>query len=86
MTCAFLEEVENKSLACLEKLGLAWWLIVVTEKPKCTYYFGPFLTPKNAKISLKGYVEDLEGENAEILSYSITQGYPPVEDTILIDE
>jgi len=51
MTFAFLEEIENKSLSCLEKLGLTWWLIIVTDSPKCTYWFGSFLTFKNAKMS-----------------------------------
>ena len=24
--------------------GFAWWVEVVTQNPRCTYYFGPFLS------------------------------------------
>ncbi|WP_088890532.1 DUF1816 domain-containing protein [Leptolyngbya ohadii] len=48
----------------LEVLGLAWWVEVVTETPKCTYYFGPFATAKDAKIAEPGYIQDLQQEGA----------------------
>jgi len=48
----------------LNFFGLAWWIKVVTQKPQCTYYFGPFLTAKEAQAAKTGYVEDLEAEGA----------------------
>ncbi|GAB4384029.1 MAG: DUF1816 domain-containing protein [Elainellaceae cyanobacterium] len=49
----------------LEYLGLAWWIEVITEAPKCTYYFGPFATAKEAQAAQAGYIEDLEQEGAK---------------------
>ncbi|MFB2835564.1 DUF1816 domain-containing protein [Floridanema evergladense] len=51
-------------LSILNFFGLAWWLEVITQKPQCTYYFGPFLTAKEALASKTGYLEDLEMEGA----------------------
>jgi hypothetical protein len=45
-------------------LGLAWWVEVLTQNPRCTYYFGPFLNSAEATRASKGYVEDLEIEGA----------------------
>ena len=45
-------------------LGWAWWVEIVTQTPDCTYYFGPFLSTKEATNALNGYVEDLEQEGA----------------------
>ena len=47
-----------------ESFGMAWWVEVYTQHPKCTYYFGPFLNASAAKGAMKGYVEDLEAEGA----------------------
>lgn len=44
---------------------LAFWVEIFTENPKCTYYFGPFLTIKEAQEASLGYVEDLRTENAQ---------------------
>ncbi|NEO33675.1 MAG: DUF1816 domain-containing protein [Symploca sp. SIO3C6] len=46
-------------------LGLNFWVEIVTENPSCTYYFGPFLTDKEAQNAKGGYIEDLEGEGAQ---------------------
>ncbi|OKH38157.1 hypothetical protein NIES2119_11425 [[Phormidium ambiguum] IAM M-71] len=51
-------------LSILNFLGLAWWIEIVTRKPQCTYYFGPFLTVKEADLAKTGYIEDLETEGA----------------------
>ncbi|MGB5637291.1 MAG: DUF1816 domain-containing protein [Waterburya sp.] len=42
-----------------------YWIKVTTAKPSCTYYFGPFLTRKEAQLAQPGFLEDLETENAE---------------------
>ncbi|MFB2938548.1 DUF1816 domain-containing protein [Aerosakkonemataceae cyanobacterium BLCC-F154] len=51
-------------LSILNFLGLAWWIEIITHKPQCTYYFGPFLTEKEAELAKTGYLEDLEMEGA----------------------
>jgi Domain of unknown function (DUF1816) len=49
----------------LNRLGLAWWVEVTTQSPKCIYYFGPFASSQEAKDELPGYLEDLSHESAE---------------------
>lgn len=48
----------------LESFGLAWWVEIATQNPKCTYYFGPFTNRKEAESSSFGYLEDLKLEGA----------------------
>ncbi|MBD2450793.1 DUF1816 domain-containing protein [Nostoc sp. FACHB-152] len=57
-------------------LGLAWWVEIVTQSPRCTYYFGPFLSSADAKIALKGYVEDLEVEGAQGIQVNVKRCKP----------
>ena len=45
-------------------VGWAYWVEIETVKPSCTYYFGPFLTFKEAESARVGYVEDLTQEDA----------------------
>ncbi|MBD2093019.1 DUF1816 domain-containing protein [Microcoleus sp. FACHB-1515] len=52
-------------ITLLEALGQAWWVEVVTEAPRCTYYFGPFASASEAEAAKSGYVQDLEQENAQ---------------------
>ena len=42
----------------------AWWVEVSTSKPKCIYFFGPFVDANEAKLNEKGYLEDLQSEGA----------------------
>ncbi|HEY9621952.1 MAG TPA: DUF1816 domain-containing protein [Crinalium sp.] len=49
----------------LNTVGMAWWVEIVTETPRCTYYFGPFASSQEAKTAQGGYIEDLEQENAQ---------------------
>ncbi|MBW4523241.1 MAG: DUF1816 domain-containing protein [Scytolyngbya sp. HA4215-MV1] len=60
----------------LNIFGLAWWVEVVTENPRCTYYFGPFLSEKAAQTSRSGYVEDLEHEGAQGIIVSVKRCKP----------
>ncbi|GAB1542292.1 DUF1816 domain-containing protein [Scytonema sp. NUACC21] len=57
-------------------LGLAWWVEVVTQTPRCTYYFGPFLSSGEAKAAIKGYVEDLEQEGAQGIAINVKRCKP----------
>jgi hypothetical protein len=63
-------------ITILEFFGLAWWVEVVTETPKCTYYFGPFLTAKEAQVAQAGYIEDLEYEGAKGIRVEIKRCKP----------
>lgn len=60
------------------RLGLAWWVEVVTQNPNCTYYFGPFVSSKEAGIASKGYIEDLEMEGAQGITVTIKRCKPTV--------
>ena len=52
-------------LTLLDIVGLAYWLEITTEKPECTYYFGPFASREEAISMQSGYLEDLSNEGAE---------------------
>jgi Domain of unknown function (DUF1816). len=57
-------------LKILQFLGLALWVEIITDKPRCTYYFGPFFNDQEASAAKAGYVEDLENEGAQGISVS----------------
>jgi hypothetical protein len=60
----------------LELLGLAWWVEIATESPKCTYYFGPFTSQSEAESSSTGYIEDLKQEGAMGIAMNIGRMKP----------
>ena len=60
----------------LQVLGLAWWVEVKTDSPRCVYYFGPFASSVEAESAKPGYIEDLEKEKAEGITVSIRRGKP----------
>ncbi|MEH2125111.1 DUF1816 domain-containing protein [Nostoc sp.] len=57
-------------------IGLAWWVEIVTQNPRCTYYFGPFLSSSDAKLASKGYIEDLEIEGAQGIIVNVKRCKP----------
>ncbi|MBW4446739.1 MAG: DUF1816 domain-containing protein [Spirirestis rafaelensis WJT71-NPBG6] len=59
-----------------DNFGLAWWVEIGTQKPNCTYYFGPFLSSSEAKASIKGYIEDLEVEGAQGIAVNVKRCKP----------
>ena len=63
-------------ISLLETLGLAFWVEIVTEKPRCTYYFGPFLSSQEAQAAKSGYVEDLEQEGAQGIRVTVKRCKP----------
>lgn len=69
--------MEDFILTILEFFGQAWWVEIKTESPQCVYYFGPFVRKKQAQKWKPGYVEDLEGEGAKIVSLEIKQCRQP---------
>lgn len=68
----------------LDFFGLACWLEIKTESPRCTYYFGPFLTRKDAIISQDGYIEDLLEESAKSITVAVKRLKP--KDLTIFDE
>ncbi|WP_446389879.1 DUF1816 domain-containing protein [Coleofasciculus sp. B1-GNL1-01] len=72
----FWKKYQNTFLASLERLGLAWWLKIVTDHPHYTYYFGPFGSGKQAKLYQSGYIEDLQEEGCKISMIELKQGQP----------
>lgn len=69
-------DTQTTFLSNLEQLGLAWWIEVITNNPYCIYYFGPFGSIQQAQLYQAGYIEDLEQENAQIVSVMIQQQQP----------
>ncbi|WP_069791194.1 DUF1816 domain-containing protein [Cyanobacterium sp. IPPAS B-1200] len=65
----------------LNFLGLACWMKLTTENPRCTYYFGPFLTKKEARENQQGYIDDLLEEGAKEIKISMKR-FKPTELTI----
>jgi hypothetical protein len=60
----------------LQFLGLAFWVEIVTDNPRCTYYFGPFFNEKEAVAAQGGYIEDIENEGAQGISVKIKRCKP----------
>ena len=72
----FLENTEEFFTSYLEQTGKAWWVEIVTKKPDCTYYFGPFASHREAQVSQLGYIEDLERERPQLIAIEIKQCQP----------
>lgn len=72
----FLENTGDFIASYLEKTGMAWWVEIVTKKPDCTYYFGPFASHREAQLSQLGYIEDLERERPQLIAIEIKQCQP----------
>lgn len=68
-----MKEILIKSL---DFLGLALWVEIVTDNPRCTYYFGPFLSDQEALAAQGGYIEDLENEGASGISVTLKRCKP----------
>lgn len=57
-------------------LGLAFWVEIITDSPRCTYYFGPFLSDQEALAAKGGYIEDLESEGTQGIHVNIKRCKP----------
>ena len=60
----------------------SYWLKIDTKVPKCTYYFGPFDSPWEARLSQAGYIEDLVDERAQGIYVELKRCQQPPELTI----
>jgi hypothetical protein len=72
----FWNDVKENLTNFFHSLGWAWWVEIVTQNPRCTYYFGPFLSSKEADAAKAGYVEDLEQEGAQGIVVQIKRCKP----------
>ena len=63
-----------------------YWLKITTKVPQCSYYFGPFDSPLEAKGSQAGYIEDLMAEEALGIHIELEQCAQPPELTICEEE
>ncbi len=53
-----------------------WWVKIMTDAPKCVYYFGPFDSQSEAIESQCGYLKDLMYEEARGISVEVNQDSP----------
>ena len=71
-----LNTIKELLLRFVEFIGLSFWIEITTDKPTCTYYFGPFLTKKEAQATQSGYIEDLKNEGAQDINANIKRCKP----------
>jgi len=64
----FLENTEEFFMSYLEKTGKAWWVKIMTKNPDYLYYFGLFVSHREAQLSQLGYIEDLERERPQLIA------------------
>jgi Domain of unknown function (DUF1816) len=69
-------EMREFFISLLEMIGLAFWVEIKTEYPRCTYYFGPFLSKNEAEVAQAGYEEDLKAEEAQGIKFDIKRCKP----------
>ncbi len=71
-----MKELKEIMISLLNFLGWAWWVEIATDNPRCTYYFGPFLSKNEAETAKNGYIEDLEQESAQGISFAVKRCKP----------
>jgi Domain of unknown function (DUF1816) len=73
-------------ISMLEKLGMAFWIEVSTEVPRCIYYFGPFFSRSDADQAKPGFEEDLIQEGASGITSMMFQRPTPDILTLELDQ
>lgn len=73
-------------LGAKEPPKIPYWLKITTKVPKCTYYFGPFDSPAEAKSHQVGYLEDLMVEKAQGIHIELEQSLQPENLTVCEDD
>ncbi len=73
------ETVEKK------QIEMDWWVEIITTKPCCIYYFGPFKNAQEAVLAQDGYIEDLVNEGAQEITVQI-KWCKPTELTIFPED
>ncbi len=74
----FWDNVKEFLINIFQNFGWAWWVEIVTQTPRCTYYFGPFLSVKEANAAKGGYIEDLEQEGAQGITVAMKRCNPAI--------
>ena len=59
-----------------------WWIKITTAEPNCLYYFGPFVSEEEAIQHQPGFIEDLQGENAQQIKASLQRSKAPEQLTV----
>ena len=70
------EQTSSIKNSCSKIVRLSWWLEIKTVIPHCTYYFGPFSSKKEAKISQYDYIKDLLQKKAHGITVEVKQLQP----------
>ena len=55
------------------KLGLAWWAKIETEKPNVTYWYGPFITKRSLKENMPSFIQDISDEGSTNIKHSLVR-------------
>lgn len=76
--------MKDFSARLMNALGLAYWVEITTQAPRCTYYFGPFSLETAAQSAVAGYVEDLEMEGAQGIAVKVARCKP--QDLTIFDD
>lgn len=63
-------------IARLKKTQSPWWIEIRTKMPPCIYYFGPFDSLKETRLSRHGYIEDLVREKAQGITVELKRCQP----------
>lgn len=72
----FWDKFKEGLINLFQSFGWAWWVEIKTQTPRCTYYFGPFLSSKEASAAEAGYIEDLEQEGAQGIASNVRRCKP----------
>lgn len=64
--------------------NLGWWIEIVTDSPRCFYFFGPFDNADEAKSCQDGYLDDFRSEGAVLVDVSVKY-CQPISLTIELD-
>lgn len=73
-----LNIIKNFLIGFNQGLKTAVWVEIITDRPRCTYYFGPFSSASEAKVACPGYIEDLKSEGAVGIKFMIKRCRPKV--------
>ncbi len=57
-------------------LKLYWWLEIKTSHPACVFYFGPFYSETEAKVSQYSHIEHLIQEKFHGITLEVKQLEP----------
>lgn len=61
----------------LSQLGKGdWWIEILTNRPFCIYYFGPFASFQEADTMRPGYVSDLMAEGVYTMQVLVKPCHP----------